>query len=124
MENKEEKEHADSQWCFENRDKIIKVIGKKNKRIRFQRKDVYNRGVSISKDGLLTMEDVTITPGSRINLEPRIYLTNYGSYIHLVKYCFSEDKKQCEGGYFSFTPKEWFTFWTSIRNKIIDYCDK
>ena len=109
-------------WTFDDY-KVIKVIAR-NERIAFQRIGKYVRGLSISKNAFLKMDDVTIVPGTRMELEPNVWLINYGKSINLVKYCVSKDGKQCDGGFFTFTPKEWNHFWTIIRIYVIDYFDK
>jgi len=97
--------------------KIMKLM--KNGRIGFyQCKGQYNRGLSLSIDGFSKMEDVTISPATRIELEPNVWLINYGSHIQLVKYCLTKDQKRCDGGIFFFTPKEWIMFWTKTRQQI------
>ena len=115
----------EGKWHF-NESKLIKVIkGKKRGyRVAFQCKGKYTRGLSISKDAFLKMEDVTITPGMRMELDSNVWLTNYGKSVHLVKYCQTHDEQKCEGGYFSFTLKQWFYFWTNLRENIIDYLNK
>ena len=110
-------------WFFDDY-KAVKVVAN-NSRILFQRKgNKYTRGLGISKDAFLKMEDVSIVPDMRIELEPEVWLTNYGKSIHMVKYCLTRDKKRCNGGFFTFTPKEWNYFWTSIRQKVINHFDK
>lgn len=109
-------------WTF-NDYKVIKVIDR-NGRIAFQRKGKYIRGLSISKEAFFKMEDVTIVPGKRMELESNVWLINYGNSINLVKYCLSGDGKQCDGGFFAFTPKEWIDFWMKIRSGIINYLNK
>ena len=105
--------------------KMVKVIRGKNTRIAFQRKcNKYTRGLSISKDALGKMEDVTITPGMEVELESNVYLRNYGKQIHMVKYCMTKDAKRCDGGFFTFTPDEWIYFWTKIRAPLLDYVNK
>lgn len=106
--------------------KVVKVMRRgNNSRIAFQRKcNKYTRGLSISKDGLCKMEDVTITPGMEIELESNVYLKNYGKQIHMVKYCMTRDAKRCDGGFFAFTPGEWIYFWTNIRAPLIEYMNK
>ena len=74
-----------------------------------------NHGLTISKEAFLKMEDVTITPGFRLMLEPRVFLSNYGRDIKLTKYCYSRDNQCCDGGFFLFTEEEWQTFWTKGR---------
>lgn len=106
-----------NKWLF-NDYKTVKLLGT-NGRIAFQRKGKYTRGLSISNTAFLNMEDVTIEPGRRIELEPNVYLTNYGDQIHMVKYCLTADKKKCNGGFFTFTPTEWKYFWTKFRHDIV-----
>ena len=113
----------DGKWTFDEY-KVIKVIGAAKDRIAFQRKGKYTRGVSISKDAFMKMEDVTLTPGMEMILEDHLHLKNAGKSIYLIKYCKTRDNKQCEGGFFSFTPKEWMVFWTKLRKPIIDYLQK
>lgn len=104
-------------WFF-NDCKLVKIMPTSG-RIAFQRKNNhYTRGLSISKDAFLNMDDVTIVPGRRIELEPNVWLSNYGNAIHLVKYCLTQDQKQCNGGFFTFTPKEWIYFWTKMVKDI------
>ena len=106
-------------WFF-NDHKVVKVA--KNSHVIFQRKgNKYTRGLGISKDAFFKMEDVTIVPSMRIELEPEVWLINYGRSVHMVKYCLTRDKKRCNGGFFTFTPKEWNYFWTSIRQNIIKH---
>ena len=108
-------------WVF-NDYKIVKVIGAAKDRIAFQRKgNKYTRGLSISKDAFMKMEDVTITPGMKIELEPNVFLSHYGKSINLLKVCHSTDSKQCNGGFFSFTLREWQQFWTKMRQDIIAF---
>ena len=64
------------------------------------------------------MEDVTIRPGLKIELEPNVMLINQGSRIMLVKYCMTHDQKRCEGGLFNFTVKEWHFFWDTLRKEV------
>ena len=104
-------------WLFDSY-KVIKILGP-NYRVAFQRKAKYTRGLSISKDAFLKMEDVTITPGMRIELEPDVWLSNFGNQIHMVKYCVTRDHKRCDGGFFSFTAKEWIYFWNTLRVGIL-----
>lgn len=106
-----------NKWLF-NDYKQIKIFGKDN-RIAFQRKGKYVRGVSISKEALLKMDDVSLTPGMQMELEPNVWLKNYGNGIQLTKYCITHDGKQCNGGFFIFTPKEWQSFWNSYRKEIL-----
>jgi hypothetical protein len=108
-------------WCFEDY-KIIKVL--RNGRLAFQRKGRYTRGISISKDAFLKMEDVTINSGMRMELESNVYLSNYGDRIQLIKYCVTSDGKQCNGGFFNFSLKEWIHFWTTIRKEVLNFYDK
>jgi len=97
--------------------KIVKLM--KNGRVAFQQqKGRYNRGLSLSKDAFLKMEDVSITPATRIELEPNVWLINYGQCIQLVKYCLTKDQKRCDGGIFFFTPKEWMMFWNKTQQQI------
>ena len=110
-------------WTF-NDYKVIKVIGALKDRIAFQRKGKYTRGISISKDAFMKMDDVTITPGMELNLESNVYLRNTGKMVYLIKYCQTSDNKQCEGGFFQFTLKEWMVFWNKMRKCIIDYFEK
>ena len=110
-------------WTF-NDYKIIKVIGAAKDRIAFQRKGKYTRGLSISENAFMKMEDVTIMPGMELNLEPNVYLRHYGKSINLVKFCHTKDDKRCDGGFFSFTLKEWMQFWTKMRHAIIAYLKK
>ena len=112
----------EGKWSFDSY-KIVKVLPR-NGRIAFQRKGgKYMRGLSISKDAFLKMEDITIIPDMRLELEPNVWLINYGNRIHLVKYCLTKDEKRCDGGFFYFTPKEWIYFWNELRRKIIDHCN-
>lgn len=110
-------------WHF-NDYKKVKVFGKRFPRIAFQRNGKYSRGVSLSIGGFSKMEDVSITPGMRVELEPNVFLTNNGNHVHLVKYCMTDDQKRCDGGFFSFTPKEWMYFWTCIRSEVNDFLKK
>ena len=113
----------DKKWLFDSY-KVIKIFGPTD-RIAFQRKhSKYTRGLSISKDAFLKMEDVTITPGMRIELERNVWLSNYGNQIHMVKYCLTRDNKRCDGGFFSFTPKEWAYFWNTLRVAILRELEK
>lgn len=103
-------------WRF-HESKSIKIIGKG--RLCFQRKaNKYMRSVTITQDGFNKMEDVSLIPGARLELEPNIILINYGTRIHLIKYCLTRDGKRCEGGFFYFTPKEWQTFWNDMYKAI------
>lgn len=110
-------------WSF-NDYKVVKVLGPTKDRIAFQRKGKYTRGLSISRNAFLKMEDVTIVPGMEMELEPNIYLKHHDKSINLVKYCETSDHKRCDGGFFSFTTKEWIYFWTTMRKAIIEYLDK
>ena len=112
-------------WCFTDY-KVIKILksGKKHCRISFQRKGKYTRGLSISMDAFYKLEDVSLTPAMRIELEANVWIINHGSQIHLVKYCYTRDNKRCDGGLFIFTPKEWMTFWTKLRPKITRYLNE
>ena len=110
-------------WCFDDY-KVIKVIGAAKNRVAFQRKGKYTRGISISKEAFMNMQDVTITPGMEMELEDDIYLKSTGKLIYLIKYCKTRDNKRCEGGFFQFTPKEWMVFWTKLRKPIADYLQK
>lgn len=107
-------------WSFDPY-KVVKII-KASEKVSFQRKGsgVYNRGITISKDAFYKMDDVTLTPGLHMELEPNVVIINYGSRISLVKYCMTKDNKRCEGGFFNFTTKEWFYFWNNLRGKVKD----
>ena len=70
------------------------------------------------------MEDVTVVPGTRIELESNVWLINYGTDVNLVKYCMTADGKQCDGGFFTFKPCEWRDFWTNMRPKLMDSIDR
>lgn len=106
-------------WRIDEK-KVVKLM--KNGRIAFQQqKGRYNRGLSLSKDGFLKMEDVSIAPANRIEVEPNVWLINYGQYIQLVKYCLTRDHKRCDGGIFFFTPEEWMQFWTKTREQIRNF---
>lgn len=113
---------VDGKWLF-NTVKQVKVSRNKQ-RVLFQRKGNYVRGLSISKEAFLRMEDVTIKPDMRIELEPNVWLINYGTDITLVKYCFTQDKQRCDGGFFKFTPMEWSFFWTHIRKEVMECFDQ
>ena len=114
---------TNGKWIF-NDYKFVKVFPK-DYRIAFQRKNnKYTRGLTISKDAFLKMEDVTITPGMRIELEPNVWLSNYGKSVHMVKYCLTKDQKRCNGGFFTFTPKEWNYFWTVIAKDVEKYLNQ
>ena len=112
-----------SKKWFLNDFKTIKILNK-NGRVAFQRFNKYSRGLSISKDAFLKMVDITIIPGDKMELEPNVFLRDYGNHIHMVKYCMTRDNKRCDGGFFTFTPKEWMYFWTRIRSEIIDSLDR
>ena len=107
-------------WTFSDY-KIVKLMGPSKNRLGFQRKGKCTRGLSITKDAFLKMEDVTLTPGGRIALEPNVWLINYGKHVNLIKYCHTKDGLQCNGGLFQFTPKEWMQFWTVMRRSILHY---
>ena len=111
---------SQKKW-FINNFKTIKIVNK-NDRVIFQRysSHKYCRGLSISKDAFLKMTDITIVPGDSLELETNVYLKDYGNQVCLTKYCFSRDNKRCNGGFFSFTPKEWIYFWTNIRGSIVE----
>lgn len=113
---------VDGKWLF-NEVKQVKVSPNKQRLI-FQKKGKYIRGLSISKAAFSQMEDVTITPGMRLEVEPNVWLINYGTDITLVKHCLTHDNKRCDGGFFQFTPQEWSFFWTHIRGAIMDFFDK
>ena len=108
---------------LKKKEKEIKVIPS-TQRLSFRRTGKYRRGLTISKDAFYKMDDVTITPGMRIELEPNVWLINYGVHINLVKYCMTADNKRCDGGFFSFKPSEWRDFWTNIRPKIMASYDR
>lgn len=110
-------------WSISS-EKYVKVFGKRGN-VTFQKmtKNDLNhrsRGVTISKDAFLKMDDVSFAPASHVNLDKNIVLTNYGRNIRLTKYCFSTDNKQCDGGLFLFTPIEWSYFWNTIQPKIVE----
>ena len=111
-----------TRWTISS-DKFVKMFGKYGhitfKRMTKNDSNHQSRGVTISKDAFLRMDDVTLVPGSYVDLEKNVVLTNYGSKIQLTKYCFSKDDKRCDGGFFFFTPSEWFYFWNTIRPNII-----
>ena len=52
-------------WNF-GENKVVKIT--RSNRLAFQRKGRYNRGLTLSKDAFFKMEDVTIVPGTRIQL--------------------------------------------------------
>lgn len=104
-------------WSLSNC-KILTVLYE-DARIAFQRVGLYTRGLTISRDAFEKMEDVTIIPGMQLELESNTWLLNHGNRIHMVKYCLTRDNKKCDGGFFSFTPKEWMYFWNTIRLEII-----
>ncbi len=106
-------------WLF-NDYKQIKIFGKDH-RIAFQRKGKYVRGVSISEEALLKMDDVSIEAGMRLQLEANVWLTNYGNCIQITKYCVTHDGKFCSGGFFIFTLAEWTSFWNELRQSILTY---
>lgn len=108
-----------NKWYFDNC-KLIKVFGK-NKRIAFQRKGHHVRGVTITEDSFRNLEDVSIIPSFRKEIEKDTCIYNIGSRIQIVKYCMSKDECRCEGGFFNFTPKEWYYFWNTMRPKIMNY---
>lgn len=110
-------------WCFTDYKKI-KVIHGKCQRITFQRKGKYTRGLSISLDGFYNMDDVTLIPYQQLELESNIWLRNYGNEIHMVKYCMTKDNQRCDGGFFTFTPKEWIYFWKTLRPRILAYVNE
>ena len=78
------------------------------------------RGVTLSKRAFLNMVDVTINPGMKVELEPNCVLSNLGKRVHLVKYCLTQDKKKCEGGFFYFTLTEWQHFLKKLRPAILE----
>lgn len=108
-----------NKWYFDNC-KWIKVFGE-NKRIAFQRKGHNVRGVTITEDSFRNLEDVSITPTFRREIEKNTWIYNNGNWIQIVKYCTSKDTTRCEGGFFNLTPKEWQYFWNTMRPKIINY---
>ena len=110
----------DGKWTFSDY-KVVKFLAPSKNRLAFLRKGKYTRGVSITKDAFLKMEDVTLTPGGRIALETNVCLINYGKCINLIKYCQTRDGIQCSGGLFQFTPKEWMHFWKVMRPSILHY---
>lgn len=114
----------DNKKWFVNGFKTVKILGSKTGRVAFQRKNKYTRGLSISKEAFLKMVDVTILPGDSLELEPNVFLKDYGNSVHMVKYCLTSDKKRCDGGFFSFTPKEWNYFWTKLRPKVLEQLNK
>ena len=98
--------------------KLIKVFGKDN-RVAFQCKGTaYTRGVTLSKAAFLKIEDVTIVPGMRLELESNCFLVNLGGRIHLIRYCLTRDKVRCQGGFFYFTRKEWQHFLEKLEPAI------
>ena len=105
-------------WAFDDY-KVVKII-QTSQRVTFQRKGKYTRGITISKEAFYKMDDVTLTPGLHMELEPNVVLINYGNRISLVKYCMTKDDKRCEGGFFNFTTKEWLYFWNDLRGKLKD----
>ena len=105
-----------SKWFF-NDYKRIKLFGRDN-RIAFQRKGKYTRGCTITKEAFGAMDDVSLIPNMKIELDKNIFLINQGNRIIMVKYCMTSDGKQCDGGFFPFTSKEWQYFWTKLRAKI------
>ena len=105
-----------SKWYFDDV-KCVKLFGRDN-RIAFQRKGKYTRGCTITKEAFQAMEDVSLTPNMKLELDENILLINYGNRIHLIKYCMTSDAKRCQGGFFHFTPKEWQYFWKTMRSKI------
>ena len=110
-------------WYF-NDYKVVKVIGAGKDRIAFQKKGKYTRGLSMTFDAFLKMEDVTITPGMQLELEPNVFLKHFDKCVNLVKYCETRDHQRCDGGFFSFSLKEWIHFWTKLREGIVDYIKK
>ena len=120
MDNEIPVRSAASKWTFSDY-KVVKILSPSKNRLAFQRKGKYTRGVSISKDAFLKMEDVTLTPGGRIALDANVWLINYGKHINLIKYCQTRDGVQCSGGFFQFTPKEWMHFWQVMRPSILHY---
>ena len=105
-----------SKWLFEDY-KRIKLIGWDN-RVAFQRKGKYTRGCTITEKAFESMDDVSLISDMKIELEKNVFLINQGKRIILIKYCMTRDGKQCEGGFFQFTPKEWQYFWTTMYGKI------
>ena len=103
-----------------NDNKSVKIFGKAQ-RVIFNRSTTYVRGLSMTKQAFLRMEDVTIMPDTRLELDPQVWLINYGTRIHLVKYCLTHDEKRCNGGFFHFTPKEWMNFWNDIRPRMLEF---
>ena len=112
-----------NQWAISPH-KFIRLFGRQGK-LAFRRmtpNDVHHcsRGVTLTQQAFHRMDDVSITPTARVNLDERVILTNYGRHIQVTKYCYSFDNKQCDGGIFFFTPSEWQYFWTKIYPKIVD----
>ena len=108
-----------NKWYFRDY-KLIKVFGKDN-RVAFQCKGTaYTRGVTLSKAAFLKIEDVTIVPGMRLELESNCVLANLGKRIQLIRYCFTRDKVRCHGGFFYFTLPEWQHFLHKIRPAIME----
>ena len=108
-----------NKWYFSDY-KLIKVFGKDD-RIGFQRKgNKYTRGVTLSRDAFHKIEDVTITPGMKMELEPNVVLSNLGKRIQLIKYCLTRDMKKCDGGFFYFTLSEWQYFLNKLRPAILE----
>ena len=108
-----------NKWYFDDY-KVIKVFGR-NKRIAFQRKGRYVRGVTITEESFRNLEDASIMPTFRKEIEKDTYIYNIGNRIQIVKYCLTKDVQRCEGGFFNFTPKEWQYFWNTLRPKIISH---
>ena len=88
-----------NKWYF-NDYKVIKVFGA-DQRIAFRRiGDNYRRGVTLTKDAFRNMVDVTIVPGMKVQLDRNCLFISHGKRIQLIKYCFTRDKKKCDGGFF------------------------
>lgn len=119
---------ANINWWTISSDKFVKVFGKYGhitfKKMTKSDSNHRSRGVTISKDAFLRMDDVTIVPASYVELEKNVVLKNYESKIQLTKYCFSSDDKRCDGGLFFFTPSEWLYFWNTIRPNIIKFINE
>lgn len=111
-----------NKWYFDDY-KVIKVL-ESSRRIAFQRKGRYVRGVTISEDAFRRLTDVTILPTTREEIEKNTFIFNLGGRIQIIKYCYSRDGKRCEGGFFNFTPKEWQYFWITMRPKVTSYLNE
>lgn len=91
--------------------RVIKMKTRPNQIIFERKQGKYFRRLLLTPESYNKMEDVSLMPNMRVDLDRNISLINFGNRIQLIKYCTSGDGKRCEGGFFTFTLNEWQTFW-------------